>query len=114
MLLPTCDLEGEGRPQTVSASTGQNLNPVTATSYNVASLATGVTFGSGNTDAFTYDPKTDRMTNYQYNANGQSETGAVIGTRTALSEVLRLRTPLTVGTHRPARIRMTIWFALQA
>src|SRR5208337_589722 len=43
-----------------SASTGQN--PVTATSYNAFSEVTGVTFGSGDSEAFVYDPGTGRMT----------------------------------------------------
>lgn len=65
--------DGEGRLSTVSANSGQN--PVTATSYNAASQVTGVTFGSGDADAFTYDSKTGRMTQYEYTINGSSEIG---------------------------------------
>lgn len=65
--------DGEGRTSTVSAGTGQN--PVTATSYNVASQPTQVTLGSGDNDAYQYDPNTFRMTQYQFNVNGQSDTG---------------------------------------
>jgi hypothetical protein len=46
----------KGRVNTVSASAGQN--PVTATSYNGFSEPTGITFGSGDADAFSYDPYT--------------------------------------------------------
>jgi RHS repeat-associated protein len=66
----TYGVDGEGRPQTVSASSGQN--PVTGTTYNSAGLVTGVTLGSADSDVFTYDPNTNRMTNYQFNVNGQS------------------------------------------
>lgn len=68
-------LDGEGRTSTVSASSGQN--PVSSTSYNTASLVTGVTFGSGDSDSFTFDPNTNRMTKYAFTVNGSSETGAM-------------------------------------
>ena len=67
--------DGEGRANTVSASTGQN--PVSGTSYNVASEATALNLGSGDSDAFGFDPNTSRMTQYQFNVNGQSVTGAL-------------------------------------
>lgn len=69
----TYGLDGEGRVATLSASTGQN--PLTATTYNTAGLPTGLTFGSGDTDAYTYDPNTNRMTQYQFNVNGSSFVG---------------------------------------
>ncbi|HKW87404.1 MAG TPA: RHS repeat-associated core domain-containing protein [Candidatus Acidoferrales bacterium] len=56
--------DGEGRVKSVSASSGQN--PVSSTTYNVASEATGVTLGSGDSDAFTFDPNTFRMTQYKF------------------------------------------------
>lgn len=64
-----------GRINTVSASAG--TNPVTGTTYNVASEATQVSLGSGDNDAFQYDPAMFRMTQYQFNINGQSDTGAL-------------------------------------
>jgi RHS repeat-associated protein len=73
--LITYNADGEGRPSTVSASAGQN--PVTATTYNAASLPTAVTYGSADTDALTYDPNTFRMTKYQFNVNGQAYVGAL-------------------------------------
>lgn len=56
--------DGEGRAEAVSASSGQN--PVTGTTYNVASEATALTLGSADSDAFTFDPNTFRMTQYKY------------------------------------------------
>ncbi|HKW16867.1 MAG TPA: RHS repeat-associated core domain-containing protein [Terriglobales bacterium] len=69
----TYGTDGEGRTLTVSASSGQN--PVTTTSYNSAGQVTSVTFGSADSDTFTYDPNTGRMTQYKYTVNGSSIVG---------------------------------------
>jgi len=61
----TYGTDGEGRPSTVSAASGQN--PVTAATYNVASQITGLTFGSADSDSYQYDPNTGRMTQYTFN-----------------------------------------------
>jgi RHS repeat-associated protein len=71
----TYGVDGEGRINTVSANSGQN--PVTGVTYNNSSLPTQVTFGSADTDIFAYDANTMRMTQYQFNINGQSSTGAL-------------------------------------
>jgi len=69
----TYNPDGEGRVSTVTASSGQN--PVSSTSYNAGSgLPTGVTFGSGDSDAFGYDAM-GRMTSYQFNVGSQSVAG---------------------------------------
>ncbi len=65
--------EGEGRVNTVSASSG--TNPVSGTSYNGFSEVMGITFGSADSDAFTYDPNTGRMTQYKANVGTSSMTG---------------------------------------
>jgi len=66
--------EGEGRANMVSAATGQN--PVTGTAYNdLTGQPTGVTFGSSDSDAFTYDSNTGRMTQYNFTVNGSSVIG---------------------------------------
>jgi RHS repeat-associated protein len=58
----------------VSAATGQN--PVTGTAYNhLTGQPTGVTFGSSDSDAFTYDSNTGRMTQYKFTVNGSSVIG---------------------------------------
>lgn len=72
--------DGEGRINTVSASSGQNLVIVNGstpgTSYNAASQVTQLYLGSGDSDTFGYD-NMGRMSQYQFNINGQSETGAL-------------------------------------
>jgi RHS repeat-associated protein len=77
--LPTITnlLDGEGRINQVTASTGQN--PVTNVLYNSAQLPTTVNFGSGDSDTFTYDPNTMRMTQYKFTvgATPQSLTGTL-------------------------------------
>jgi hypothetical protein len=67
--------DGEGRVNAVSASAGQN--PLTATSYNGFSEPTGLTLGSADSDAFQYDPKTGRMTQYQATIDGSSAYSAL-------------------------------------
>jgi hypothetical protein len=74
----TYGADGEGRVSTVSASTG--TNPVSATTYNGFSLPTGVSYGttgSPDSDSFSYDGNTGRMTQYQATINGSSMTGAL-------------------------------------
>jgi RHS repeat-associated protein len=71
----TYGADGAGRTSTVSAGSGQN--PVSGTTYNVASLASQINLGSGDSDAFTYDPNTFRMTQYKFNVNSQSVIGAL-------------------------------------
>ncbi len=67
--------DGEGRPYQASASSGQN--PVTNTVFNSASLPTAITYGSADSDSYSYDSNTDRITQYQFNVNSQSLTGAL-------------------------------------
>jgi len=56
--------DGEGRLYQVAASSGQN--PVTNTVFNAASLPTSITYGSGDSDSYTYDPNTNRLTQYKF------------------------------------------------
>ncbi|MGB6669099.1 MAG: hypothetical protein WBE73_12190, partial [Candidatus Acidiferrum sp.] len=74
----TYGAEGEGRPSTVSASSGQN--PVTAANYyNLyqSPYQLSVTFGSGDSDVFTFDPNTFRLNKYQFNVGSQAVTGTL-------------------------------------
>jgi RHS repeat-associated protein len=68
--------DGKGRISTISDTT----NLVTATGYNSASQVTAVTFGSGDNDAYTFDPNTGRMTQYQFNIGATVQS--VIGNLT--------------------------------
>jgi RHS repeat-associated protein len=76
--LPTISygVDGEGRPNTVSASSGQN--PVTGTNYNPygSPPQTTVTFGSGDSDVFNFDSNTGRMTQYKFNVGSQPQSVA--------------------------------------
>lgn len=69
--------DSEGRVNSVSASSGQN--PISSTAYNTASLPTTINLGSGSgdADAYTWDPSTNRMTQYKFTVNGTSFTGAL-------------------------------------
>jgi len=85
----TYTVDGEGRITSAAASSGQN--PLSSTSYNVASEPLTVTLGSSDSDTFVYDPNTDRMTEYEFTVNSQSVTGTLtwnaIGTLASLAVV---------------------------
>ncbi len=71
----TYSVDGEGRWTAVADSNGGN--PVTSTTYNVFSKPTAVNFGSLDSDAFTFDPNTGRMTLYQANVGSATISGAL-------------------------------------
>lgn len=71
--LPTIQysLEGEGRPAT--ASDGILPNNLAAASYTLTSTSVNLgssTGGAYDTDSFSFDANTGRMTQYQFNVNG--------------------------------------------
>jgi RHS repeat-associated protein len=71
----TYGVDGEGRPNSTSASAGQN--PVSSALYNVSGQPYQVNLGSGDSDAFGYDSNTGRMSQYQFNVNGQALVGTL-------------------------------------
>src|SRR5215475_2756650 len=71
----TYNADGEGRPTTVSASSGQN--PVTNTTYNVRSQVTALTLGSGDTAAFGFDANSGRETSFSETINGSTYSGTL-------------------------------------
>jgi RHS repeat-associated protein len=74
-------LDGEGRYTKVTAASG--TNPATAVSYSTTSTTnplgalTGVTFGSADSDSFTYDPNTARLKTYAFSVNSKTDTGTL-------------------------------------
>ena len=76
----TYGADGEGRISSVSASSGQN--PVTSVSYNAASQATGLTYGSSDSDAFTFYSNTGRMNTYVFSMGASPNTKTDTGTLT--------------------------------
>ena len=91
----TYNPDGEGRTSTVSASSGQN--PVTATTYNTLGQVTNVTLGSGDSDSFTFDPNTGRMTQYKYTINGSSEIGNLTWNQNGSIKTLAITDPFNAG-----------------
>jgi len=85
----TYGLEGEGRYTSVSASSG--TSPVSYVSYSTSPLGalSGVTYGSGDSDGFNYDPNTGRPTNYIFNVGTAVDIGTLTwsknGTLSSLS-----------------------------
>jgi RHS repeat-associated protein len=75
-------LDGEGRVTKVSAASG--TNPVTSVSYSATATTTAlpgslthVTFGTADSDGFTYDPNTGRQTSYSFNVQGTADKGTL-------------------------------------
>jgi len=74
-------LDGEGRITQVTAASG--TGPVSSVTYSTTSTTnplgslTAVTFGSADSDSFTYDPNTGRMTGYSFSVNSQTDGGAL-------------------------------------
>ncbi len=74
-------LDGEGRYTQVTAASG--TNPVTNVSYSTSSTTnplgalTGVTFGSADTDSFSYYPNTGRMKTYTFTVNGKTDVSTL-------------------------------------
>lgn len=74
----TYSTDGEGRMSTVTASSGQSPL-VSAITYDPSSHVTALTFGSSDSDSFTFDPNTGRMLQYQYSVGSspQTDTGTL-------------------------------------
>ncbi len=81
----TFALDGEGRPLTANAGatatnscTGSN-SLLKCTSYNAGGQLTGLTLCSGDTDSWTPDPNTGRMSGYQFNVGPTGSVQSLIG-----------------------------------
>jgi len=74
-------LDGEGRYTQVTASSG--TSPVSSVTYSTSSTTnplgalTSVTFGSADSDSFTYDPNTGRIGTYTFSVNGKTDAGTL-------------------------------------
>jgi RHS repeat-associated protein len=74
-------LDGEGRYTGVTAASG--TSPVTGVTYSTSSTMnplgalTGVTFGSADSDSFTYDPNTGRMATYTFSVDTKTDAGTL-------------------------------------
>lgn len=74
-------LDGEGRYTEVTA--GSAPDPVTGVSYSTSSTTNplgaiaSVTYGSSDSDSFSYDPNTGRQTEYVFTVSGATDTGTL-------------------------------------
>jgi len=85
--MQTYGIEGEGRPNSVTAASGTSPIPappgspgvtyVTIGTSNWIGSITGVTYGSGDNDSFTTDPKTGLLTTYTFNVGSKPDTGSL-------------------------------------
>jgi RHS repeat-associated protein len=91
----TYGVDGEGRVNSASASSGQN--PLTSTTYNTASLPTQVNLGSSDSDSYTFDPNSNRMTQYKFSVNGESVVGSLTWNPIGTLETLGVTDPFYGG-----------------
>jgi RHS repeat-associated protein len=94
----TYGVDGEGRVYSASASSGQN--PLTSTTYNTAGLPTQVNLGSSDSDSFTFDPNSNRMTQYKFTVNGQSVVGSLTWNAIGTLETLGVTDPFFGGGNQ--------------
>jgi RHS repeat-associated protein len=94
----TYGVDGEGRVYSASASSGQN--PLTSTTYSTASLPTAANLGSSDSDSFTFDPNSNRMTKYTFAVNAQSVVGSLTWNPIGTLETLGITDPFYSGGNQ--------------
>ena len=70
----TYGLDGEGR---LNSATQGTTDLVTGVTYMPSSQSHTISFGTGDSDSYTYDPNTGRLTNYTFNVNGATDSGGL-------------------------------------
>ena len=85
------NLDGEGR---VNSNYNTQSNPLSGTTYNTASQPTQLTFSSGDSDSYAYDPQTNRMTQYKFNIPNQSVAGNLTWNANATLQSLSIQDTL--------------------
>jgi hypothetical protein len=66
------NVDGEGRPY---SATSNSTTIVSSVTYDAASNPLTITYGNGDTDAYTWDANSQAMTQWQFKLNGVSDTG---------------------------------------
>jgi RHS repeat-associated protein len=94
----TYGVDGEGRVSSASASSGQN--PLTSTTYNTASLPTQVNIGSSDSDSYSFDANSNRMTQYKFSVNGESVVGSLTWNAIGTLETLGVTDPFYSGGNQ--------------
>ena len=89
--------DGEGRILKVSGGT---QNPVSSTSYSVFGSPTAVTFGSGDSDAFTPDSNTGRMKKYDFTVGSNSVVGNLMWNPNGTLGQLAITDPLNSANQQ--------------
>lgn len=85
-------LDGEGRIYSAGSPAG-STNQLTSTAYNPSSQPTAVNFASGDSDTFTYDPNTGRMTKYTLTVGSQAVVGNLTWNPIGTLETLAITDP---------------------
>jgi RHS repeat-associated protein len=87
-------VDGEGRISSVTAPPGYGQSPVTGTTYDTTNHKATATFGSSDSDVFTFDAATGRLSKYQYNVNAQTVTGNLSWNSNGTLQSLGITDPL--------------------
>lgn len=87
-------VDGQGRASSVTVPPGNGQSPVSGTTYDTTNHKTTVNFGSSDSDVFTFDAATGRLTKYQYNVNAQTVTGNLGWNSNGTLQTLGITDPL--------------------
>ena len=90
--------DGEGRLNSVTASSGQN--PVTSTTYNLVNYTTQVNYGSGDADVFSFDPDSGRTKQAVYNVGAQQVTTNLTWNPNGTLSYLSITDPLNLSNQQ--------------
>ncbi len=96
----TYGADGEGRPNSVMASSGTNPIPNgSSVTYDTFGNVWGLTLGSGDSDSFAFDSNTGRMTQYLYRigATPQTVTGNLTWNANGTLRQLAITDQITAG-----------------
>jgi RHS repeat-associated protein len=90
-------VDGEGRTNSTSTSA---LTLVSGVTYNAASQPTQLNLGTGDFDAYGYDPNTTRMTQYKFNLDSQSVIGNLTWNANSTLKQLAVADPFNTSNNQ--------------
>ena len=102
--------DGEGRPYSISDGINR---VVTSTVYNYFGLPTTITFGTGLTDSYQYDPNTGRMTSFGSTvAGGGPYSGSLAWNPNGTLYSLTIQDPFNSADAQTCTYEYMRWFRL--
>ena len=83
------------------------LHAAVPTSYNTASQVTSVTYGSGDSDSFSFDPNTQLPTGYTITVGAKSQTATITQNANHTMRQLSITTRCSATKTKPVYLLMT-------